>query len=129
MSSESKIITREQLCKILEDWQSGRVTAKQVHDWAQDRFWPGEVNYADWEDDANNSAAKEVLGDLDNLDMNLMTSEDIPIYLEFLQTPRGSFAQGYKKLEAALEAVDFKERQTRLKDDPLYEAFCKESGA
>jgi hypothetical protein len=117
------IVTREDIAAILQRWQAGELTAAQVHEWAQARY--GQADVDDWEDGDTNSAANEVLGALDRLDMNLMLPDDIPLYLAFLHTPPGHFAAGYRAFEAALGRIDYAARQQALSTNPLYAPFCR----
>lgn len=91
------IVTRLEIADMLRRWQAGEVSAREVHAWAEDRYarMP-EVDVDDWEGlhGAEESVANEVLGELDRLNMNLVLAEDVPIYLEFLATPPGSFRDG-----------------------------------
>ena len=119
-----KIITRDDLRQILEDWQCGKLSAEEVHDWAESLYFPGAIDYDDWENDEN-SVTNEVLAALDMMDMKLIISSDVQTYLEFLQTPAGQFDKGYEKLDAALKSIDYRKRAKELKDDPLYGPYCR----
>ena len=57
--------------------------------------------------------------------MNLVLAEDVPVYLEFLATERGKFAQGYDRFRAALDRIDCAARRQALSGDEFYGPFCK----
>ncbi len=118
------MVTRTDIADVLRRWQAGEVSAREVFDWAQERYWPGEVDFDDWE--ANESSgAKEVLGALDQLPVNLVLPEDVPLYLAFLATPLGQFARGYEQFRAAIDGIDYTSRRQALCGDKLYGRFCK----
>jgi hypothetical protein len=116
------MVTRADIAEILRRWQAGEVSARQVFDWAQERYWPGQVEFDDWEVD-DSSAGNEVLGTLDQLPVNLVLPEDVPIYLEFLDTPPGQFDRGYERFRAALDRIDYAARRRALSGDEFYGRF------
>lgn len=117
------VITRELILNNLETWEKGEKSAQETWEWAQAHFRQGTVDYNDWED--GNSAAKEVLGYLDSLDMNLIIVEDVPIHADFLKSPLGNFNEAYDKWQERLDAIDYRKRQKDLRVDPIYERFCE----
>jgi hypothetical protein len=121
-----RILTREEVAKMLRDWAEGRVTAREVHNWAEELF-PGseDVEYEDWDENDDNSVISAVLGELDMLDMNLRTAEDVPIYLDFLATPPGGYAAGAAEYYRRLDAIDLESRRKLLWDDLLYIRFAR----
>ena len=108
----NRIVTRAELITLLKEWQAGHVSATEVHEWAEERFIPGDFEVDD--DDDSGSAAVEVLARLDMLDINLITVEDIPDYLELLHSPKGALAEALKRFEAKRAAIDFPARQAAL---------------
>ena len=117
------MVKRSDIIKILQSWRNGEITTKSVWEWANERYMPGETEFDDWEDEC--SAANEVLCELDSLDMNLVLAEDIPIHIDFLQTPKGKFEVGYQKWRGRIESIDFKQRCQKLKGHEIYGPFCK----
>jgi hypothetical protein len=107
-------VTRAELITLLKEWQDGRISATEVHEWAEARYRPGDFEVDDGEDDASGSAAVEVLARLDMLDINLITVEDIPHYLELLHSPKGCLAESLEKFEAKQAAIDFRARENAL---------------
>lgn len=116
-------ITRQDIIGILKKWSRGEVDAEAVHDWAHARYPLDDYEFDDRE--GEDSAAKEVLAHLDNLDMNLVTQDDIPALIEFLNTPAGQFPTGYDRWQRYEKSVNTAERRKKLRRDPLYKPFCK----
>jgi hypothetical protein len=54
-----------------------------------------------------------------------MVAEDVPIYLAFLDTPRGRFLEGYSKFEQGLSNINYQDRRQRLAETSLYARFCE----
>jgi len=120
-----KIITRNELRDLLTKWQRGQITAEELNSLAGELYPNDEVGYEDWEADGESSVTNEVLAALDMMDMNLMVPEDVPAYLEFLNTPLGSFKEGYSKLRQCLQHINIEDRQVALSKIPFYKAFCE----
>jgi hypothetical protein len=114
-SMPSRIITREEIARMLSDWANGGVSAQDVFGWAGTLYPSDELECADWENDQN-SVSNEVLAALDMLDVNLALPEDVPIYLEFLSTPVGHFEVGHRRFRGRLEAIDYESRARHLRD-------------
>ena len=125
MQNGMKIIERGDVKKILLKWRDGLLSAREVHAWAENRYNVNGYNCSDWEGDEELSVTNEVLSAQDRLDMNLMTVEDIPVYLEFLETPIGEFDSGMLKFEQYLDSINYKERKKKLAEVELYALFCK----
>jgi hypothetical protein len=96
----------EELRRVLEDWQAGRVTCRHVQHWAQ----------ATSLTDANAYVSKVVVN-LRNLGEYLITVDDIPVYLEGLELPP---EEAVNKLKDEGTRFDAKSRATDLRDDPFY---------
>jgi len=120
-----KILTRNELRVLLTQWEQGQITTEELNGFAGELYPNEEVDYEDWETDGENSVTKEVLAALDMMDMNLMVPEDVPVYLEFLNTPLGSYTDGYLRLRQYLQCVNIKKRQKALSEIPFYKAFCE----
>jgi len=117
-------VTRAEIAELLRRWGAGKLAARDVRDWAQTRYWPGEVEFDDLEGDGS-SAACEALAALDQLPMNVILSEDVPLYLAFLSTPVGKFESGYERLRSALDQIDYSARRRALSNDDFYGPFCR----
>jgi hypothetical protein len=120
----TQIIKREDIAKVLKEWADGLLSAQEVLTWADPLYSSDEVDCDDWEDE--DSVANEVLAAMDMLDMNLVIPEDVPIYLEFLKTPKGQFKIGQAKFEKQLSQIDLDARRAKLKDVFPYSAFLKD---
>lgn len=119
-----KILRRKDLKEKLLLWQQGVITAHELNDWAGENYPNDDVEYEDWDAAEEYSVTNEVLAALDMMDMNLMTLEDVPAYLSFLETPPASFEEGYNKHQKYLEQIDINKRAAALVTDPFYERFC-----
>ena len=117
------ILTREEVLTKLKDWQTGTLSSRELHAWAEALYLRDEVDYEDWEGD--HSVTNEIIAALDMLDMNLILPEDAPIYIEFLATPPDGFKVGYQRYQAQLNSINLEKRQTQLVRDPLYAPFFK----
>jgi len=117
-------VSRGEITDVLRKWQAGLLASEQVHEWAEDIFAPGELDFED-EDVYGNSVANEVLASLDSLDMNLVIVDDVPIYLEFLECAPNQFERGYRRFRDALHQIDIEARQRELRTNPLYAPFCE----
>lgn len=91
------------------------MTAPEVHSWAEER-------YRAWlmEDEVTN----EILARLDLLNMNLITTEDIPAYLEALDVAPQAVDEAREILQRQEQSVDFDERVESLRADPFYSPYC-----
>ena len=119
-------ITREEIIKKLELWYHNEISAQEIKSWA-DNFQENKMySESDFEgnEDNRNSVIKEIIIALSNLDINLVITDDIPIYIQFLKTPIGQFQQGYLRWDTALETIDYEKRKRSLKSDPFYSRFC-----
>ena len=56
--------------------------------------------------------------------MNLITTEDIPMYLEFLETPIGEIDTGMLKIKQYIMSIDYEEREKKLAEVDLLFGFC-----
>ena len=115
-------VTRGEIIRMLQSWQSGELGTQQLWDWASHRFQSGAAEYDDW--DGDDSVAREVLATLDSLDLHLMLVDDVPLYLAFLQTPIGAFDDACNEWRAALAGLDYGARKRVLRDDPIYALYC-----
>src|SRR5688572_8864565 len=91
------VVTREYLISLLQAWKEGKVTANEVLSTASKLLWDFKV-LDDEEKEGGFSITAEVIDVLDSLDVNLITTEDVDAYIEFLKTPKGESQKGSKKL-------------------------------
>ena len=116
-------VARNEIRQKLREWQSGIISTDAIQTWASQWFLAEHIDFEDWEGD--NSVSNEILGALDMLDMNLTTTEDADAFLEFLSSPVGQFAEGYKKMKVRLDSVDFDARRIALRGVEPYAPFLK----
>jgi len=115
-----RIVTRNDIIKVLVAWQLGEMSTQDVYTWADD-LYPFNYEAEDWEvADDGNSVTSCVLSMLEKFDMDLALPEDTVIYLEFLATPKGQFATGYDKCQKQLATIDKEARKNALRNDPFY---------
>jgi len=98
-----RTITASYFRQVLTDWALGNLTESQVHAWAEDRFCTSSY-------ECESGAANEVLSRLDMMDMNPLTSEDIPVLLDALSSP-----EYLSMLEKYEQQVDISARRTALR--------------
>ncbi|NQD38710.1 hypothetical protein HPT27_16930 [Permianibacter sp. IMCC34836] len=120
----SIFVSRADVADILAAWGRGDLSAVEVHEWAEMRYWPSDLEVDD-EEDEDNSVCREVLHHLDSLDMNLVIQEDIPAMLDFLSTPRGQFSTGYERWDRITKNIDYKKRMMQLREIEPYSPICK----
>jgi len=116
---EAVVVTREDIIRILVAWQAGELGAKEVHAWAEDRYAT-----SNFEIEEEDEVAQEVLSNLDCLDVNLTTLEDVPTFLEMLRLPKDQVEKALVLLREYSNSVDMKERMRRYANDPFYGRFC-----
>ena len=120
-----KIVTRTQLLDKLNQWAAGTLSSVDMHAWAANLHASGVADFDDWEGDHRFSVSKEVVEELYMLDMNLLTSGDVPFFVSFLNTPRDQFEKGYIDFVSHLHQIDHKKRQDALKAIEPYVKYCR----
>jgi hypothetical protein len=113
-----KITTRQEVRKLLQRWQTGDIDHKFVYDWANER-------YANTHWDTEDEMVDQVLAELFTLDVNLITSEDIPHLLNLLTIPQGQIGTATALNRDYARSIDLKSRRIMLANDPLYGPHCK----
>lgn len=111
-------MTREMLAEVLERWKAGLITEAQVQEWAES--FTDESDYPDVSHSEDDSIANEVLLRLDALPMMLLTKNDIPAVIRFLETPCGQAEEGWREWEAYWDSIDVEERRQEVADNPFY---------
>jgi hypothetical protein len=97
----------------LRQWQSGELSASSLHAWAEKTY-----GVEAWEPESE--AVNEVLAQLDMMDMNLLTLEDVPVLVKALRSK-----DYVRVLDGHFAAVDIESRKAALANDPMYAPFCK----
>lgn len=122
MDNSDSYVTRGELIRMLQSWHAGELSTQQLWDWASHRCQAGAADYDDW--DGEESVAREVLMMLDSLDLHLVLAEDVPLHLEFLQTPVGAFEDARRAWQERLADLDYAARKKNLVNDPIYALYC-----
>ena len=110
-------ITRGEVRAVLQAWQRDELTARKVHDWAEDRYAASAFEPED-------EVVNEVLAKLDTLDMNLTTTADVPALLTALEQPPAEMQDTIAALERYFDSVNIAARIIQCAADPLYAPFC-----
>ncbi len=111
-------ISRKTLLNLILQWESGRLTEIEVHQKAEE-LWKQE-NWPDYADDNPRSIAIEVLLQLETLNHQLITKDDLPAIVGFLNTPKGAETSGWSTWRNYWESLDLESRKATLKDHPYY---------
>jgi hypothetical protein len=110
-------VSRDELHNILHKWQAGDLEPLEVLEWAEDHY--------DLES-LKDETVIEILTSLDSLHQNLITVEDVPVFLQMLDVPAERVAEALKLLERHTESVDWEARKEKYKHHPFYGIFCKD---
>lgn len=111
-------LDRSVLRSLVLRWATGELTERNVHETAESLWesqpWP---NYSEADD---RSIALEVLIQLDILNHQLITAEDVPALIAFLDTPPGQAAQGWRRWRQYWASIDWDQRRRVLAGQPYY---------
>src|SRR5438094_700895 len=101
---------RERLRDLLGRWQKGVLDERAVHEAAEalSESYPGELPTYPHSDPR--SIPIEVLSQLEILNWQLITREDIPALLDFLATQSGDEERGWERYQKHWENIDFDRR-------------------
>jgi hypothetical protein len=102
---------RKEIRRVFREWEAGKLTAQGVQTWAKKISTKGADEYAE-----------TVVQQLRGLGEYLITTDDVPVYLEGLELPP---EMGIKHLKNNGSSFDVKARATELKDDPFYGPHTK----
>lgn len=108
-----KTITNSDIEHILQEWLIGELNESQVHEWAEDRYWPGSY-------EVETDAANAVMSELDKMNMNLLIVDDVPKLIEALHS-----VDFEAILRNYFDKIDIEERRQMLRRVPLYSPFCQ----
>jgi hypothetical protein len=111
-------LDREQLRTLLVDWRDGRRTARQLHEDAEALM--ESIGWKDLPQSNPQSIQYEVLSQLDALNVQLITIDDVEAFLEFLETPEGKEEEAWAHWDAYWSSLDFSARREALHNDPYY---------
>lgn len=110
---------RDELKYLLRSWQSGEIDERVVHERAE-RIWRHSIPHVEYHEEDPKSIADEVLSNLEILDWQLITPDDIPAMLEFLNTLPGKEREGWQSWHSYWDSVDMEGRRLALLDNPYY---------
>jgi hypothetical protein len=113
------LVSREELRNVLAKWQRGELGHSQVYDWSNEHFGLDQM-------DGGDLVVNEILAHLDIMDVNLITPDDVPVFLAMLDAV--SEADATELLRRHGDALDLDERIARWGTDPFYAPFCHRVG-
>ncbi|MGH2472453.1 MAG: hypothetical protein ACRDG6_08635 [Candidatus Limnocylindria bacterium] len=102
MDNPANPASRTNLPDLLERWRSGVIGERAVHE------------------EAERSIAFEVVSQLEILNVQLITAEDVPAFIEFLETPSGAEGAGWDRWQHYWDGIDFAKRLKDLVNNPYY---------
>jgi hypothetical protein len=105
------VVSRADVATLLHGWMEGRVNAAGVKEWVERSG------------DGGDPIVREVLHELDLLEVYLLTAEDAPALLAFLHAR--SFDEGLQAWTRYREAIDLDARSRALKKNRFYRPFCR----
>lgn len=112
-------IERGELQALLDSWQASTVGEREVHERAETLLEEvGELPH--YPESDPRSIAQEVLLQLDMLNHQLITTEDIPAIKAFLETPSGQELQGWAAWKRYWKQLDIDARRQELTSNPYY---------
>jgi hypothetical protein len=106
------------LKSLLVKWQSGEISARDVHEEAE-----AMMESCEWQElprTAPESVMYEVLCQLDILNQQLIVADDIPAMLKFLGSTPSELDMAWQEWERYWNDVDFAERRRRLQGSDFY---------
>ncbi|MBI1926186.1 hypothetical protein HYR99_18285 [Candidatus Poribacteria bacterium] len=112
-------IDRAVIQTLLKRWGSGTIDEREVHEEAE-RLCDQYEEWPTLPERHPESIAIEVLSHLEILNHQLITREDIPVMLAFLDTPLGKELKGWKAWRRYWDGLDFRSRRKVLKHNPYY---------
>jgi hypothetical protein len=116
---EKKEIQRSELLDLLEQWRTGIIDERKVHEQAE-ALMEELAEQSEYPENDPKSIPMEVLLHLDILNHQLITPEDIPAMQAFLQTPFGQESPGWATWRSYWDSLDFERRKQELSSNPYY---------
>jgi hypothetical protein len=120
MVDEMDDVDRAGLRSLVLRWLSGELSERDVHEEAEHRWESRSWPVCDEQDDG--SVAVEVLAQLEILNHQWITTEDVPAILAFLDTPSGQAGDGWRRWRAYWDSIDWDERRRGLAGRTYYVA-------
>ena len=100
--------------------KGGAIDERTVHEAAEEMWerYPGDVPI--YAKDDPRSIALAVVEELSILNVQLMTSADVPAFLEFLATTSEGEVAAWEKWLRYMDEIDYERRRSELADRPYY---------
>jgi hypothetical protein len=109
---------REVIRNLLEQWRSNEINEREVNEEAKRLL--DEHGWIEYPENDDRSVAMEVLSQLVILNRQLVTREDIPAILGFLNTPPGETSKGWETWRRYWNSIDYEKRREELKQNTYY---------
>lgn len=103
------VVTREYLISLLRAWQQDKITTAEFYETIEIIFGHY-TKLLDWENEEEDSITRDVIANLEMLDLDFIIQEDIEPIIELLNTPIGKFEEGMKKWEQYKPKTNIEER-------------------
>jgi hypothetical protein len=109
---------KNQLRNLLLRWRSGELDERAVHEEAE-ALWT-EREWKEHSQDDPRAIILELLEQLSILNWQWITTQDVDILLEFLDTPLGQESHAWKKWHEYWDTLDWTKRRESLANNPYY---------
>ncbi|RZI45291.1 hypothetical protein EDM53_05475 [Rickettsiales endosymbiont of Peranema trichophorum] len=121
MDKGHAMITVQEVRQKIIDWRDGVMTTEEIQGWGEEKYTSNDLRNASLSE-REHFIVIEVLQYLEFINMNLVTKDDIPHILEFIDGADHNDA--YKKWNEYLNNIDYKSRADLLKGEAFYEDYC-----
>ena len=116
----TKIAEAGSLFQLINSWAKGHIDEQQVHMDAEVMFEALQSTMQKPVMENRISLVYEVLSQLSILNYQLITSEDIPAIIQFLNTPQGEEQEGWRKWHSYWDTLDITQRRDSLEGNSYY---------
>jgi hypothetical protein len=110
-------IDRDDLRDILLRWRSGELTASDVHE-AAEQLYESCSTGLEYQPRGPRSIGAEILSQLSILNHQLITRDDIPAMLRFLDVNLGSELDAWSEWTRYIDGIDYQDRENELTYPP-----------
>jgi hypothetical protein len=108
------------ILQMLNRWAQGDIDEQQVHIDAEVMFEKLQDKVSKPSENTHLSIVYEILSQLSILNYQLITRDDIPVILQFLNTPLGQEYVGWDRWRSYWNNLDMKQRRRHLAANPYY---------
>lgn len=112
---------KDQIENLLRAWQAGEIDAMELHRTAEG-IWEDCGPWEDYPESDPRSIVAEVLSELEVLNHQWIIAEDIPMFLEFLDTPAGEEEVSWQKWKRYWDEMDMEARRKKVEGNIFYTA-------